>query len=98
MKSTDTLQGTSPSQYAALCASIGARNARKLCRSFGGSTLYIPKLDGIDRPRRNRQILQEAANGVSVAQLCISYGLSDRQIRRILRAAQEPVDFWSQPW
>ena len=58
-----------PSQtLAALRATIGVRNTRKLCRAFGGSNLYIPKLEGFDRPHRNP----------------LAYGLSERQVRRIL--------------
>lgn len=86
------------SQFSALCACIGLRAARKLCRSFGGSSIYIPKLDIIDRPRRNRQIALDAASGASISRLCTDYHLSERQIRRILHQTCPQPDFWSQPW
>ena len=87
-----------PSQtLAALRATIGVRSTRKLCRAFGGSNLYIPNLEGFDRPRRNLLIRQDAARGVPLSQLARAYGLSERQIRRILSACP-PRDFWSDPW
>lgn len=86
-----------PQNLAALQAVIGIRNARKLCRAFGGSTLYIPKLEGVDRPSRNRQIRLDAAHGATVPQLCATYHLSERQVRRIL-SVRVAKDFWSEPW
>ena len=82
---------------AALRATIGVRNTRKLCRAFGGSNLYIPKLEGFDRPHRNRLIRQDAARGVPLSQLALAYGLSERQVRRIL-STRPARDFWSEPW
>lgn len=87
-----------PSQtLAALRATIGVRNTRKLCRAFGGSNLYIPKLEGFGRPHRNRLIRQDAARGVPLSQLALAYGLSERQVRRIL-STRPARDFWSEPW
>lgn len=97
MKPVKPTAAEPPQNLSALQAVLGARGMRKLCRAFGGSTLYIPKLDGFDRPRRNRQIRQDAAHGASVLQLCATYHLSERQVRRIL-AARPPKDFWSEPW
>ena len=49
MKPVKPTAAVPPQNLAALQAVIGTRNARKLCRAFGGSTLYIPKLEGVDR-------------------------------------------------
>ena len=92
MKPVKPTAAVPPQNLAALQAVIGTRNARKLCRAFGGSTLYIPKLEGV-----NRQIRQDAAHGATVAQLCATYHLSERQVRRIL-SVRPPKDFWSEPW
>ena len=97
MKPVKPTAAVPPQNLAALQAVIGTRNARKLCRAFGGSTLYIPKLEGVDRPSRDRQIRQDAAHGATVAQLCATYHLSERQVRRIL-SVRPPKDFWSEPW
>lgn len=92
MKPVKPTAAVPPQNLAALQAVIGTRNARKLCRAFGGSTLYIPKLEGVDRPSRNRQIRQDAAHGATVTQLCATYHLSERQVRRIL-SVRPPKDF-----
>ena len=97
MKPVKAIEVLSSQTLAELNSLIGVRNTRKLCRAFGGSALYIPKLEGIDRPRRNRQIRADAAHGASVAQLCATYRLYERQVRRIL-SAQRQKDFWSEPW
>ena len=87
-----------PSQtLAALRATIGVRNTRKLCRAFGGSNLYIPKLEGFDRPHRNRLIRQDAARGVPLSPLPPAVGLAAGPVRRSL-SSPPPRDFWSEPW
>ena len=66
-------------------AVIGSENLKRLCAHYGGASLYIPTLRHLERPFRDQQIWADACQGVPVHRLCQRYGLSDRQIRRILR-------------
>ena len=44
MKPVKAIEFLSSQTLAELNSLIGVRNTRKLCRAFGGSALYIPKL------------------------------------------------------
>lgn len=70
---------------------LGPRSARLLCRYFGGTSLYIPSSGHLDRLFRNQSIRQAAAFGTRIADLCIHYHLSDRQVRRILQPEPLPA-------
>ena len=43
--------------------------ALALCAEFGGSSIYIPKQETLNRELRNKDILEEYKNGVSLHQL-----------------------------
>jgi Mor family transcriptional regulator len=64
---------------------------------FDGGLLWIPprkarksKTKGHDE--RNRQILQERADGASTRVLAEKYGLSDERIRQLLRRPKPPLN------
>lgn len=61
---------------------IGTYNLLKLSERFGGSDIYIPKLDRILIPLRNRLILKEF-NGGNNAALARKYHLSCRRVQTI---------------
>lgn len=64
---------------------IGIDGAKALSKTFGGTTVYIPKLSTLSIQVRNRQICGEYDSGVKVKQLSAKYDLSDRQIWSILK-------------
>ena len=54
-----------------------------LAALFGGTTLYVPKLDEAKREARNAVIFSEFT-GRNFDALCHRYDLSTRQLRRII--------------
>lgn len=67
-----------------LLALLGECNFLTLCSEFGGSSLYIPKYDTIVRQIRNKNIIEEFKNGVSLSQLRKKYNLSETSLRKII--------------
>lgn len=63
---------------------IGFENTMKLIKTFGGSEVYIPKLDSLQRDKRDAAICKEF-NGYNYRELAKKYTLSERQIREICR-------------
>lgn len=64
---------------------IGVKDTVKLSRAFDGSRLYIPSVDHLERRIRNTQIRAEYDRGfATVVQLSRKFGLSTRQVEKIL--------------
>ncbi len=78
--------------YAALVDLVGADGTAKLCKQFGGDSLYVPRCDMIDLDRRNREIVTKYNAGTSVWNLSSEYVLSDRQIWNILKKTDMGVN------
>lgn len=75
---------------------IGIDKYLEVCRSFGGTSLYIPKPDAFDRAVRDEHIRKEF-NGYNVKELAIKYGLTDTRIRSIVsdiatKIKRQPID------
>lgn len=68
--------------YASMAEMIGLENVLKLAEMFGGEMIYLPKLDGIMRSVRNKEI-REKFNGYNFKDLAKEYGITDVAIRLI---------------
>lgn len=77
--------GRGAAAFAALAEVVGVQHAHRLCKHFGGEKLYIPKLTQHYIQQRNRNIVNQYSNGMSVVELCKEHELSDRHIRDILK-------------
>jgi Mor family transcriptional regulator len=75
-----------PEAHRRLAEVIGLEAMLRLCETYGGAPLYIPKLDALAAARRARQIRQEY-DGVNTAQLARRYGVSMRTVQMILSEA-----------
>lgn len=62
---------------------IGIDNLLLLCEYFGGTRLYINKLDHVTAILRNRKIKEEY-NGYNSQQMVRKYNLTENQIQRII--------------
>ena len=67
-----------------LLSILGEEKALALCAEFGGSSIYIPKQETLNRELRNKDILEEYKNGVSLHQLRKKYKLSETTLRTII--------------
>jgi Mor family transcriptional regulator len=62
---------------------IGIDNLLLLCEYFGGTRLYVNKLDHVTAVLRNKKIKEEY-NGYNSQQMVRKYNLTENQIQRIL--------------
>ena len=63
---------------------IGIEKFLEICKMYGGYTLYIPVYDKVVMPDRNRKIVSEY-NGVNLYKLRVKYGISERQVKWVLK-------------
>jgi Mor family transcriptional regulator len=72
-----------PEIYQSVADIVGMENTMKLARTFGGASVYFPKIQCVLRDRRDQAILREF-NGSNHRELGRKYGLCVTRIRRIL--------------
>ena len=72
-----------PEEYLDIYDSLGADAFLKLVQLCGGQSLYLPKLDSLEREGRNREI-RARFNGGNYRALAAQFRLSERQVRKIL--------------
>ena len=72
-----------PEEYLDIYDALGEDAFLKLVRLCGGTGLYPPKLDSLEREGRDRQI-RALFNGGNYRALAAQFHLSERQIRKIL--------------
>lgn len=80
-----------PEKYQCIVEIVGIEKALEIARIMGGTLQYIPKLDDIDRKVRNEKIRQEFT-GFNIPELAARYGLTEVQIRNIVRVKQHSIE------
>lgn len=70
--------------YDTMAEAIGFDAAFKIATIFEGETVFFKKLEGAERPSRNRQIIEEF-NGYNFNALAKKYSLTPNMIRLIVR-------------
>ena len=73
-----------PGSYKYIAELIGPEKAFVILKHFGGSTIYIPKIDSYTRHTRNLEILEGYKSGLTYKQLASQYGLTCVTIRTII--------------
>lgn len=68
---------------------VGMEHFLQILDTAGGECIYFPKRETLERPLRHQAILREY-NGTNLRQLSRKYGVTDRCIRNILKAGQQP--------
>ena len=63
---------------------IGLDAFKSLVQNYGGTNLYIPKMDTLERQKRNKRIRDEYYKGSTLKKLSLKYSLTETQIRSIL--------------
>ena len=74
----------SDDKLAILLSLLGENKAHALCSEFGGSSIYIPKADTLNRELRNKKIISDYKAGASFHQLRKKYQLSETTLRNII--------------
>jgi len=67
---------------------VGFENACALSTAFGGlANLSIPRFEELIREARNRAILKDRSQGMSIRELALKYRLTEKHIHNIQKAA-----------
>ena len=73
-----------PESYKYIAELIGLKKAILILKHFGGSTIYIPKIDSYNRHTRNMKIINDYKSGLTYSQLAAKYDLTSVRIRSII--------------
>ena len=72
---------------------LGVENTVRLIEVFGGSQVYIPRLETLTRNEyRNSMICTDCMNGMSYRAVASKYGLSEIAIRKIVKKEGKQKD------
>lgn len=74
-----------PKSYEEIKEAIGEAACDKLCDTFGGEMIYIPKIDRIKTNKRNQDIRHEYEKGTSIEKIARKYRVTTRRIRQIIK-------------
>ena len=73
-----------PDSYKYIAELIGLEKAIVILKHFGGSTIYIPKIDSCNRYYRNKKIVDDYRSGLSYSQISTKYDLTSVSVRNII--------------
>lgn len=69
---------------------IGIETYRRLVRTYGGTSVYIPKAESLEKAVRDRQIKEEF-DGANYRELAKRYGLTEAWVRSITQERLEEI-------
>lgn len=78
-----------PKPYQQIAEVIGMEATLRLCRKFGGLTLYVPKLDKLAMAKR-RELIAREWDGSNAADLAKKYGCSLRWVQKLTETLPIP--------
>lgn len=67
---------------------IGAAAADTLAMDWGGQVISIPHNHYYKLAARDRKVLQEHQDGVTIAKLALKYRMTERGLRMLIRRAE----------
>lgn len=74
-----------PAAHRKLADVIGLEATLELCEAFGGETIYIPLTEAVYSMVRRKWIREEyLKNGCNTAGIARKYGISEREVQRII--------------
>lgn len=62
---------------------IGLEAFKNLVRAFNGTSIYIPKIESLEKAVRD-ELIKEEFDGGNYKELALKYGLTERWVRLIL--------------
>ncbi|MCC5911337.1 MAG: hypothetical protein JJT76_12950 [Clostridiaceae bacterium] len=79
-----------PDAHRQIAKKIGMKAFMALCEGYGGATLYIPKIDSLQRITRDIMIREDYQKGMTFRQMREKYNISESHIRRIVEEEEVP--------
>lgn len=67
----------------ALAELIGLESFKKLVRAFNGTSVYVPKVESLEKAIRDG-LIKEEFDGSNYRELALKYGLTETWIRNIV--------------
>lgn len=87
---TDIAADELPPDMQEIARDQGIDFVKYLVEVFGGEMLYVPTLKKVEKRIRNQKIVTEY-NGKNCSSLAVRYGMSRRQIEKVVREAGLPL-------
>lgn len=75
-----------------LVAVLGLAPARALCAALGGDYLDVPRCLRAAKHLRDQALIRDARAGMTQRELALKYGMTERNVRLLWRAAGLEVD------
>lgn len=69
--------------YEELLRLIGKEQTEKICKRFGGSVLYIPSEQSLEKLRQREEIISDIKAGVDIKTVAKKYGWSVNGVRQL---------------
>lgn len=79
-----------PNTYQQIADVIGVDATLRLCRSFGGMNLYVPKVDKLEAEMRRESVIRDW-NGYNAKELAKKYCISEYHVRRMVKEHYEEM-------
>lgn len=76
-----------PAEYQDILDVLGMEHFLRLIRLCGGQSVYLPKLDTLEKDGRDREI-RARFNGGNYRSLARQFRLSERQVRKIINGTR----------
>ena len=76
-----------PEEYRDIAGELGLEVFLRLARLCGGQSLYVPKMESLEREARDRDI-RARFDGGNYRALGVQFRLSERQIRKIINGTR----------
>lgn len=77
-------------RYEEIISIIGFDSFIKMSRHYGGTSVYVPAYENISRDFKYKMIMDELfKSGLSVKELAVKYGVSERTIYRLIRKRRD---------
>jgi Mor family transcriptional regulator len=80
-----------PEQYRTIVKAMGINSFIQLLKTFGGTSLYIPRIDTMIVKARNRMILKDYRG--NCREIARKYDVTGSWVRRIVKAKGDPSYF-----
>ena len=77
-----------PEEYQDILDTLGMDAFLRLIRLCGGQSVYLPKLDSLEREGRDREIRARFTGG-NYRALASQFRLSERQVRKIINGRRD---------
>ena len=74
-----------PAQYYDIAEFMGVDKFVKFCDYFGGTHIYIPKVNTLVNIIRDKEIIDMYKSGISIKNISKKYNITQNRVRKIIK-------------